>query len=84
MQPQKTHNESLIALENSLKTKLQSVEPNQHFVNKLRTRLEESPILYRQRRTAATFLTIAGGLLIGLVIFLIGRGFLNQSSEAQV
>lgn len=82
MQPVKTQNESLIALENSLKQKLHPVEPNQHFVQKLRTRLEESPILYRQRRTAATLLTIAGGLLIGLIIFLIGRGFLRQSGKA--
>lgn len=82
MQVKTSQNESLIALENALKHKLHPVQPNQHFVQKLRSSLEQSNILDRQKRTAATFLTIAGGLLIGLVIFLIGRGFLRKPSEA--
>jgi hypothetical protein len=82
MQPKSPQNESLIALENTLKKKLYPVQPNQHFVQKLRTRLEKSNILDRQQRTAATYLTIAGGLLIGLAIFLIGRGFLRKPNEA--
>jgi len=82
MRKSKLNNETLLALEDSLKDKFHPVEPDQQFVRHLRIRLEESPILYRRRRTAATLLTIAGGLLLGLAIFLIGRGFLSQSGEA--
>ncbi len=82
MRQKKLQNESLLDLENSLKNKFHPVQPNQQFVRQLRIRLEESPILYRRRRTAATLLTIAGGLLVGLAIFLIGTRFLRQSSEA--
>lgn len=82
MQPKSIENESLLALEDSLKRRLHPVKPDRHFVRGLRKRLEESNMLYRQRRTAATLFTIAGGLLVGLVIFLIGRGFLSSSGEA--
>jgi hypothetical protein len=82
MQPKFTDNESLLALEDSLKRRLHPVTPNRQFVHGLRRRLEESNRLNRQRRTAATLLTIAGGLLIGLAIFLIGRGFLSGSGKA--
>ena len=82
MQRKHTQDSSLLALERTLKTELHPVEPNQRFVQTLRTRLEDSSILYRQRRIAATLLTIAGGLLVGTVIFLIGRGFLRNSSES--
>jgi len=77
-----SQNETLLALENSLKHQLKPVQPNRHFVIGLKTRLETSNLLDRQRRTAATLLTIAGGLLIGLVVFLIGRGFLSESGAA--
>lgn len=74
-------NAKLLALENKLKQDLHPVEPNQRFIQKLRTRLEDSPILMRQQRVAATLLTVAGGLLIGLAVFLIGRGFLRQTGQ---
>ena len=77
-----SQNESLLALEDSLKNQLHPIQPNRQFVKKLSTRLENSNLLNRQRRTAATLLTIAVGLLVGLVIFLIGRGFLSESGEA--
>jgi hypothetical protein len=82
MQANEIRNESLLELENSLKRQLQPVQPNRQFVNKLKTRLEESNIFDQQQRTAATLLTIAGGLMIGLAIFLIGRGFLSESEKA--
>jgi hypothetical protein len=83
MQQEKLMNTTLLALENSLKGKFHPIEPDQQFVQQLRKRLEGSPILFRRRRTAATLLTIAGGLLFGLAVFLLGRGFLSQSSEAR-
>ena len=82
MQPTLTENESLLALEDSLKRRLHPVKPDLQFVRGLRTRLEESKLLNRQRRTAATLLTIASGLLIGLAIFLVGRKFLSGSENA--
>jgi len=82
MRAKNTQNETLLALENALKSQLHFVQPNRQFVRDLRTRLEESEILDRQKRTAATLLTIAGGLLVGLAVFLIGRGFLSDSEKA--
>ena len=81
MQPKSTENESLLALEDSLKRRLYPVKPDGQFVYGLRRRLEESNMLNRQRRTAASLLTIASGLLIGLAIFLIGRRFLSGSEK---
>lgn len=81
MRQRTIQNESLLSLEDSLKGKFLPVKPDQQFVRRLRTRLEESPILHRRRRAAASLLTIAGGLLVGLAIFLIGRGFISQSGK---
>jgi hypothetical protein len=51
-------------------------------VGNLRSRLENSPIFLKQRRTAYIFITTAGGLLFGLIIFLIGKELLQGSREA--
>ncbi len=83
MPGKEAQNESLLSLENALKAKLHPVQPNRRFVQNLRTRLEQSNLLDRQRRTAATLLTIAGGLTIGLAIFLIGKRFLSGSGDAR-
>lgn len=72
-----SNNEDLLALEQSLKAGLYPVSPDQKFVGNLRTRLEDSPIIQQQRETAYFLLSIAGGLLVGLMVFLIGRGFLR-------
>ena len=82
MQQRKMENETLLSLEEALKDKFHRVQPDQQFVQQLRTRLEESSIPYRRQRTAATLLTIAGGLLVGLAVFLIGRRFLSHSGDA--
>ena len=81
MPPDHTQNSTLIELERTLKQELHAIEPNQLFISKLRTHLEESAIPDHQRRIAGTLLTIAGGLFAGLVIFLIGKGFLRQSNQ---
>ncbi len=72
-------NEALLALEQALREKLNPVRPDQNFVVSLRKRLEESPAYNQQRRLAATMLTIATGLLVGLVVFLIGRNFIQET-----
>lgn len=77
-----TENEELLALEKSLKDQLNPVKPDQSFVGCLSKRLEDSPAYRRKRRMAATMLTVAGGLVFGLAIFLIGRGFIHNTEEA--
>lgn len=73
-------NDDLLALERSLKSKMHPIEPDQQFVGNLRVRLED-PSRYQQPRKAAySFLTIAGGLLFGLIVFLIGREILQELS----
>ncbi len=78
----KTTNSRLLELENALKTKLQRVVPDQQFVGHLRKRLEDSLIYQKKRRLAEIFLTIAAGLTIGFVVFLIGVGFLHEVKKA--
>jgi hypothetical protein len=68
-------NESLLALENKLKHRLHPVSPDDVFVSDLRQKLEHSSLWERQKRAALSMLTIAFGLLVGLIIFLIGRHF---------
>lgn len=78
MQP---NNDELIALEKSLRLGLHPVKPDQDFVGNLRSRLENSPVYQQQRETAYSLLTVAVGLLVGLIIFLVGKGFLQELSE---
>jgi len=78
----KSANERLLALEKSLKTKLHPVVPDRQFVGHLRERLEDSTIYQKKKKLAATLLSIAAGLTIGLVVFLIGVGFLQEAKKA--
>lgn len=71
--------QALLALEHDLRSRLSAVTPDRKFVNNLRQRLEESPVYLQQRRTAAKMLTIAAGLMVGLVVFLIGRGLMRET-----
>lgn len=81
MTESKFPDETLLALEQSLKTQLNPVHPNGKFVRDLKARLEEATIYDQKRRTAGKLLTIAIGLLVGLVIFLIGREFTDRGQE---
>ncbi len=80
MKEVKSANQDLLALERSLMSQLQPIKPNQQFVGNLRLCLEGSPAYQRPRQTAYSFLAIAGGLLFGLVVFLIGKGILQELS----
>ncbi len=82
MKKERSINEKLLALEKSLKSKLHPVRPDRQFVGRLRNRLENSPTYQKQRRLAATFLSIAAGLVVGLVVFLIGKGFIKDARKA--
>ncbi|MCB2202867.1 hypothetical protein KQH56_02555 [bacterium] len=73
-------NEQLLALEKALRTRLSPVHPSQQFVGSLRQRLEDSPIDPQRKWLAMLLLAIAGGLAVGLVIFLVGKS-LNQSGD---
>ena len=82
MTDEKNKNEQLLALERSLREGLSPVAPRQAFVGTLRTRLEDSPIYQKKRRMAATLLTVAGGVVFGLSVFLIARGFMQGPGKA--
>jgi hypothetical protein len=73
-------NETLLELERSLKSKLNPVKPDLRFINTLRDKLLEQPDIRPHHRTALTMLTIAGGLFLGLAIYLIGRGYFGDQS----
>ncbi len=66
-------NDNLLELEESLRTRLSPIRPDRDFVGNLQQRLEQSPILEKKRHLAVTLLTVAGGLVIGTAVFLIGR-----------
>ena len=72
-------NDDLLDFEQTLKTKFQPITPDQQFVGVLRERLEHSSIYQKQRRVAHILITTAGGLLFGLIIFLIGKGLIQES-----
>jgi hypothetical protein len=74
----KSVNDDLLIVEEALRAKFHPITPNQDFVGNLRGQLESSTIYQRQRDTAHVFLTIAGGLLVGLVVFLVGRGIFQE------
>jgi hypothetical protein len=74
-------NDDLLVLEQALRAKLHPITPNQDFVGNLRGQLESSPIYQRQQDTAHLFLTLAGGLLVGLTVFLVGRGIFQGLRE---
>lgn len=78
MKENQTFNADLLALEHALRSRLHPIKPNQEFIGSLHTRLESSHIYQEQRKTAMVLLSTAGGLLVGLVIFLIGRGMLQD------
>ena len=75
-------NETLLELEQSLRDRLNPVRPDQHFVGRLHKRLEQSPIYLEKHHLAVTLLTIAGGLVIGTAVFLIGRGLIEGSEKS--
>jgi hypothetical protein len=74
-------NDDLLVLEQALRSKLHPITPDQDFVGNLRGQLENSSIYQRQRETAHVLLTIAGGLLVGLAVFLLGRGIFQELRE---
>jgi hypothetical protein len=76
------YGDQLSQIERSLRTKLAPVAPNEQFIGGLRQRLEDSPIYQKQRRLAASLLSIALGLVVGLIIFLIGRGMVTEDEKA--
>ena len=73
-------NETLLELERSLKTKLNPVQPDLSFISTLRDKLLAQPDIRPHHRTALTLLTIAGGLFLGLAIYLIGLGYFRDQS----
>lgn len=73
--------QTLLDLEKSLKAKLNPVQPDHRFITTLREKLINEPIQQPQHRTALTMLTIAGGLLFGLAVYLFGRRYFQAPSE---
>ncbi|NLN70757.1 MAG: hypothetical protein GX142_08275 [Chloroflexi bacterium] len=75
-------NQELLALERTLKSRFHPVKPDQQFVGNLRSRLENTPFSRKRQRLGYVYIITAGGLLIGLTIFLIGKGLFQGSEEA--
>ena len=69
-------------IEQTLKAKLAPIIPNDQFIGNLRQRLEGSTIFEKQHHLAVSLLSIALGLVVGLVIFLVGRGLVQDSDKA--
>jgi type VI protein secretion system component VasF len=68
-------------LEKSLRAKLAPIEPNEQFIGSLRRRLEDSPTYQKKQRLAVSLLSVALGLTVGLAVFLIGRGLVNEAEK---
>ena len=71
-------NEELIRLERSLRKTLLPVKPDQNFIGSLRKKLEEEASEDHSHRIAISFLTIAAGLVAGLMIVLIGQILIRE------
>jgi hypothetical protein len=71
-------NHELLRLENSLRQTLHPVYPDQKFVGSLRRQLNEEACKDSSHRLAVSFLTIAAGLIAGLVVILIGRILIKE------
>ncbi|MBG0786445.1 MAG: hypothetical protein H0S79_15215 [Anaerolineaceae bacterium] len=69
-------------IEKSLRTKLAPIAPNDQFIGSLRQRLEGSTIYEKQHRLAVSMLSIAFGLVVGLAVFLLGRGLVRDGEKA--
>lgn len=69
-------------IEQTLRVKLAPIIPNDQFIGNLRKRLEGSTIYEKQHHLAVSMLSIAVALIVGLVIFLVGRGLVNDSEKA--
>ena len=69
-------------IEQSLRAKLAPIVTNDKFIGNLRERLEGSTIFEKQQRLAVSMLSIALGLVVGLVIFLVGRGLVHDGEKA--
>jgi len=81
MAEDKLMDQSLLDLERSLKESLNPVKPDKKFVYELRQQLEGSSAHKKQQRAGVSLLLIAGGLITGLVIILIGRRFLGAKNR---
>lgn len=71
----------LTALENSLRANLHPIAPDQKFIHELASDLADASIRRHQKRIGQALLLVAGGLVIGLLIFWIGRGILEGEKE---
>jgi len=67
----------LAALENALRDRLHPIEPDQEFINDLAENLARASLNRRQKQIGQSILIILGGLLIGWLIFWIGREFIK-------
>ncbi|MFN2303395.1 MAG: hypothetical protein ACK2TV_06650 [Anaerolineales bacterium] len=72
-------NQELAILEESLRSSLHPIEPDQIFVKQLRNQLENSPEFGHNLRLAKQILTVAVGLLVGFAIFIIGRDMIEET-----
>jgi hypothetical protein len=73
--------DQLYRIEQSLRNKLAPIVPNDQFIGSLRQRLEGSTIYEKQHRLAVSMLSVALGLVVGLGIFLVGRGLVHDTKK---
>jgi hypothetical protein len=77
MDQQDSFEADIKALENTLMDRLHPIEPNQKFIGELAKDLAEASFNRRQRRLGQSLLISLGGLMIGWLIFWIGREFVK-------
>jgi len=70
--------ENLTELEKTLQSTFLPIKPSQNFVGDLHTRLKKSTVFQKQEQIAYALLATAGGLITGLIVFLIGKLILNE------
>jgi len=70
-------------IENKLLDSLPRILPRPEFVDKLKSRLAESPIFQRRRESGARLVVVLIGLLIGFLLYIVGRSLFMKSSRKE-
>ena len=70
-------------IENKLLNYLPHILPSPEFVDKLKSRLAESPIFQRRHESGARLVVVLVGLLIGFLLYIVGRSISIKSPRKE-
>lgn len=70
-------------IENKLLNSLPHILPRPEFVDKLKSRLAESPIFQRRHESGARLVVVLVGLLIGFLLYIVGRSIPMKSPRKE-